>query len=219
MDTKKLLAELLGTFTFFTIGFMAILSQKAFFPGGDLLVIAFGFGFWLFVAIQIFGSVSGGHFNPAVTVAAVLDKRLDPMTGVGYVVSQLIGGIAAAVMILVLFDQAAVAGTVTQPGSGIDAPKALVIETLFSAFFLLVILVSTRKAPTQAAFAIPLTLMVIHFAIVPFTGSSVNPARSIASAVIGGDLNDLWIYLVGPIVGGIVGWGIYRVATGEVDAD
>ncbi len=219
MDTKKLLAELLGTFTFFTIGFMAILSQKAFFPGGDLLVIAFGFGFGLFVAIQIFGSVSGGHFNPAVTVAAVLDKRLDPMTGVGYVVSQLIGGIAAAVMILVLFDQAAVAGTVTQPGSGIDAPKALVIETLFSAFFLLVILVSTRKAPTQAAFAIPLTLMVIHFAIVPFTGSSVNPARSIASAVIGGDLNDLWIYLVGPIVGGIVGWGIYRVATGEVDAD
>ncbi len=218
MDTKKLLAELLGTFTFFTIGFMAILSQKAFYPGGDLVVIAFGFGFGLFVAIQIFGGVSGGHFNPAVTVAAVIDKRLDAMTGVGYIVSQLIGGIAAAVVILVVFSQAAVAETITQPGNGVDTVKALLLETLFTAFFLLVILVSTKKAPTQAAFAIPLTLLVIHFALVPFTGSSVNPARSIASAVVGGNLNDLWIYIVGPVVGGIIGWGVYRVATGEVDA-
>jgi MIP family channel proteins len=218
VDTKKLLAELVGTFTFFTIGFMAIQSTKAFVSGPDLVVIAFGFGLGLFAAIQIFGGVSGGHFNPAVTVAAVIDKRLDAMTGVGYVVSQLIGGIAAAVVILVLFDQKAVAGTVTQPGNGIDTIKALLIETLFTAFFLLVILVSTKKAPTQAAFAIPLTLMVIHFAIVPFTGSSVNPARSIASAVVGGNLNDLWIYIVGPVVGGIIGWGVYRVATGEVDA-
>jgi len=218
VDTKKLLAELLGTFTFFTIGFMAILSQKAFFPGGNLIVIAFGFGFGLFAAIQIFGGVSGGHFNPAVTVAAVIDKRLDPMTGVGYIVSQLIGGIAAAVVILLVFSQAAVAETVTQPGNGVDTVKALLLETLFTAFFLLVILVSTKKAPTQAAFAIPLTLLVIHFALVPFTGSSVNPARSIAPAIVGGNLTDLWIYIVGPVVGGIIGWGVYRVATGEVDA-
>ena len=217
MDTKKLLAELVGTFTFFTIGFMAILSTNVYVGGPNLVVIAFGFGFGLFAAVQIFGAVSGGHFNPAVTIAAVLDKRLDPMTGVGYIVSQLIGGIAAATLVMVLFNQAAVASTVTQPGSGIDAPKALIIETVFSAFFLLVILVSTKKAPTHAAFAIPLTLMVIHFAIVPFTGSSVNPARSIASAVVGGNLNDLWIYIVGPIVGGIIGWGVYRFATGDTD--
>jgi len=172
----------------------------------------------LFAAIQIFGGVSGGHFNPAVTVAAVIDKRLDPMTGVGYIVSQLIGGIAAAVVILLVFSQAAVAETVTQPGNGVDTVKALLLETLFTAFFLLVILVSTKKAPTQAAFAIPLTLLVIHFALVPFTGSSVNPARSIAPAIVGGNLTDLWIYIVGPVVGGIIGWGVYRVATGEVDA-
>ncbi len=218
MDTKKLLAELVGTFTFFTIGFMSIESTKAFPGGPDLVVIAFGFGLGLFAAIQIFGGVSGGHFNPAVTVAAVMDKRLDPMTGVGYIASQVIGGIGAAAFVLVMFNQAAVAATVTQPGNGIDAMKAVIIETVFTAFFLLVILVSTRKAPGQAAFAIPLTLMVIHFAIVPFTGSSVNPARSIASAVIGGNLNDLWVYIVGPIIGGLIGWGIYRVATGEVDA-
>ena len=91
VDTKKLLAELLGTFTFFLIGFMAILSQQAFYQSGDLVVIAFGFGLGLFAAIQIFGGVSGGHFNPAVTLAAVIDKRMDAMTGVGYVASQLGG--------------------------------------------------------------------------------------------------------------------------------
>ena len=140
------------------------------------------------------------------------------MTGVGYVVSQLIGGIGAAAVVLVLFDQAAVRSTETLPGSGIGDVKAVVIEAIFTAFFLLVILVSTKKAPTQAAFAIPLTLMVIHFAIIPFTGSSVNPARSIASAAIGGDLTSLWVYIVGPIVGAVVGWGIYRYATGETSA-
>ena len=218
MDTKKLLAELIGTFTFFLIGFMAILSTKAFPGGPDLVVIAFGFGFGLFAAIQIFGGVSGGHFNPAVTVAAVVDKRLDAMTGVGYVASQLIGGIAAAVVVLVLFSQEAVAGTRTLPGNGIDDIKAVIIEAVFTAIFLLVILVSTKKAPTQAAFAIPLTLMVIHFAIVPFTGSSVNPARSIASAVVGGDLTSLWVYIVGPVIGAVIGWAIYRFATGEIEA-
>jgi MIP family channel proteins len=218
LDTKKLLAELVGTFTFFLIGFMAILSTKAFPGGPDLVVIALGFGFGLFAAIQVFGGVSGGHFNPAVTVAAIIDKRLDAMTGVGYVVSQLIGGIAAAVVVLILFSQAAVAGTRTLPGNGIDDMKAVIIEAVFTAIFLLVILVSTKKAPTQAAFAIPLTLMVIHLAIVPFTGSSVNPARSIASAVVGGDLSSLWVYIVGPIIGAVLGWAIYRFATGEIEA-
>jgi len=218
LDTKKLLAELVGTFTFFLIGFMAIQSTKAFASGPDLVVIAFGFGLGLFAAIQIFGGVSGGHFNPAVTLAAVIDKRMDAMTGVGYVASQLVGGIAAAVVVLVLFSQAAVAGTRTLPGNGIDDMKAVIIEALFTAFFILVILVSTKKAPSQAAFAIPLTLMVIHFALVPFTGSSVNPARSIASAVVGGDITSLWVYIVGPVVGAVIGWAIYRFATGEIEA-
>ncbi|MGH2604006.1 MAG: aquaporin, partial [Dehalococcoidia bacterium] len=68
----------------------------------------------------------------------------------------------------------------------------------------------TKKAPNQAAFAIPLTLLVIHLALVPFTGSSVNPARSIASAVVGGDISGIWIYLVGPALGAVIGWGMVR---------
>ena len=111
-----------------------------------------------------------------------------------------------------MFSQAAVAGTATLPGRGHRRHQGPVLETLFTAFFMLVILVSTKKAPTQAAFAIPLTLIVIHFALVPFTGSSVNPARSIASAFIGGNLDSLWVYIVGPVVGAAVGWAVYRFA-------
>ena len=224
MDTKKLLAELLGTFTFFLIGLMAIESTNAFgrlpgaVQGADLVVIAFGFGLGLFAAIQVFGAISGGHFNPAVTVAAVLDGRLDAMTGVGYIVSQLIGGIAAAAVVLTMTSQAAVAGTATVPGGGLNDIQALIVETLFTAFFIAVILTSTRKTPSHAAFAIPLTLVVIHLAIVPFTGASVNPARSIASAAIGARLDSLWVYLVGPIVGAAVGWAVYRFVNEDADA-
>jgi len=219
MDTKKLLAELLGTFTFFTIGLMSILSTKAFPGGPDLLIIAFGFGLGLFVAIQAFGAISGGHYNPAVTVAAVLDGRLDTMTGVGYVASQLIGGIGAAALVLVMSSQAQVAGTVTQPAAGaISDIQAVIIEALFTAIFIVVILTSTKRAPSHAAFAIPLTLVVIHLAIVPFTGASVNPTRSIASAVIGAKLDSIWVYLVGPLLGAVAGWAVYRFTNEGADA-
>lgn len=227
MDRKTagpLFAELVGTFTFFLIGLTAILSAKAFGaatgtqPGTDLVVIAFGFGFGLFVAIQAFGPVSGGHFNPAVTLGAVIDRRMDWMTGLGYVVAQLIGGIAAAALLMAVTSQADVAGTETLPGSGFSDIQAALFEGIFTAFFVAVILTSTKKAPTQAAFAIPLTLLVIHFALVPFTGSSVNPARSIASAVIGGNLDSIWVYIVGPLVGAAVGWAVYRFTHGDAAA-
>ncbi len=157
MDARKLLAELVGTFVLFLIGLMSILSTKAFPGGPDLLVIAFGFGLGLFVAINIGGAISGGHFNPAVTIGAVLDKRLDPMTGVGYIVAQLIRGIGAGAFVLVMSNQAAVAGTRTNPGAGSSDVQALVIEAVFTAIFIAVILTVTKKDPGHAAFAIPLT--------------------------------------------------------------
>lgn len=215
MDARKVLAELVGTFVFFLIGLMSILSTKAFPGGPDLVVIAFGFGLGLFVAINIAGAISGGHFNPAVTFAAVLDKRLDPMTGAGYIVAQLIGGIGAAAFVLVMSNQAAVAGTRTTPGTGIGDIQALVIEAAFTAIFIAVILTVTKKDPGHAAFVIPLTLVVIHLALVPITGSSVNPARSIASAAIGGDLGSIWIYVVGPLIGAVGGWALYRALLAE----
>ncbi|MGH2512850.1 MAG: MIP/aquaporin family protein, partial [Candidatus Limnocylindrales bacterium] len=192
MDTRKLLAELVGTFVFFLVGLLAILSTKSFTAVPDLLVIAFGFGLGLFAALQIAGSVSGGHFNPAVTVGAWLDKRLDTKNAVGYVIAQLIGGIGAAALVLLMSDQAAVAGTRTVHAAAISDLQALVIEIVFTAIFVAVILTVTKRDPDHAFPAIALTLVAVHLALVPLTGSSVNPARSIASAVVGGNLDGLW---------------------------
>ncbi len=226
IHTRKIAAEVVGTFVFFLIGFMAILSSKAFnnagFPGSpnpvqNLVVIALGFGFGLFAAIFIAGHISGGHYNPAVTIAAVADKRLDPVHGVAYIVAQLVGGIAAALVVAAIFGQAAVAGTETHPGGGVTEIQALIIETLFTAIFLAVILTVTKKAANHAGFVIPLTLVVIHLALVPFTGSSVNPARSLASAIVGGDLTGIWIYIIGPVLGGLIGWGVFKFLNPETD--
>jgi len=99
---------------------------------------------------------------------------------------------------------------ITKPGPGVSDVGALILETAFTAFFVIVILTSTKRSVAVAGIVIPLTLVAIHFALAVLTGSSVNPARSIGSAVVGGDLSQLWIYIVGPIIGGLIGWGVYR---------
>ena len=115
---------------------------------------------------------------------------------------------------LVTVNQAAVAAGITKPGGGVTDIGALILEIVGTAGFLLVILASTRRSSALAALAIPLTLVAFHFALATLSGSSLNPARSIGSALVGGDLTGLWIYLVGPVVGGIIGWGVWRVIDG-----
>jgi aquaporin Z len=213
MATRKYLAELVGTFLFMSIGYASVAA----FSGVDvagLLVVPFSFGFGLLAAIFAVGHISGGHFNPAVTVAMVLDGRTSPADAAGYIVAQVIGAIAAAAVILVAISQDAVRAGITAPGSGVTEIGALILEVLFTAAFLATILASTKRAPALAPLAIPLTLVAIHFASATLSGASVNPARSIGSALIGGDLSAIWIYLVGPIVGAAAGWGIWRAVDG-----
>jgi aquaporin Z len=212
MNTRAYLAELLGTFLFMMVGYASVanfgLAQPAI-PG--ILVVPFSFGLGLLAAIYAFGHVSGGHFNPAVTVAMVLDKRTTPSDAVGYIIAQIIGAIGAAAVIYVTVSQAAVKSGITHPGTGITDVSALILETVFTAIFLVVILTASKRAGDFAGLAIALTLVAIHFGIANVTGSSVNPARSIGSAVVGGDLTGLWIYLIGPIVGGVIGWAAFKV--------
>ena len=108
-----------------------------------------------------------------------------------------------------------VAGTRTVPGKGVSDIQALVLETVFTAIFVAVILTVTKLNADKAFIVIPLTLVAIHVALIPITGSSVNPARSIASALIGGDLTSLWIYIVGPSIGAVGGWAVYRALLDE----
>jgi len=221
MNARKYLAELLGTFLFMMIGYASVANfGLAAVPTAGILVVPFSFGLGLLAAIYAFGHISGGHYNPAVTVAMVLDKRTAPIDAVGYIVAQIIGAIGAAAVIYVTVNQAAVAAGITKPGTGISDISALILETVFTAIFLVVILTASKRAGDFAGLAIALTLVAIHFAIAAVTGSSVNPARSIGSALVGGDLNSLWIYLVGPTVGGIIGYGIFKATemTGEEPA-
>jgi len=220
MNARAYLAELLGTFMFMMVGYMSVPALHAAVPAApNILVVPFSFGLGLLAAIFAFGHISGGHFNPAVTVGIVLDKRLPALEGVFYILAQIIGAIAAAVVVMLTVSQQAVADGITKPGAGITDISAVIIEATFTAIFLVVILVSSKRAPQIAALAIPLTLVAIHFAIATVTGSSVNPARSIGSALVGGDLNQLWIYIVGPTIGGIIGWAVYLATNNPNDPD
>jgi aquaporin Z len=215
MNARKYLAELLGTFLFMMVGYMSVPALHAAAPAApNILVVPFSFGLGLLAAIFAFGGISGGHFNPAVTVAMMLDKRAPVVEGIAYIVAQIIGAIAAAGVVMLAVSQQAVADGITKPGAGITDISALVLETIFTAIFLTVILIVSKRNGTMAVLAIPLTLVAIHFAIATITGSSVNPARSIGSAVVGGDINQLWIYLVGPTIGGIIGYGVYKLMDG-----
>jgi aquaporin Z len=216
VDVRKYAAELVGSFLFLSFGYLSVAAAAAAAPGGvpTLLVVPFSFGFGLLAAIFAFGHISGGHFNPAVTIAMVLDRRTTPLDAVGYIVSQVIGGIAAGVLVLVAVSQDAVKAGVTKPGTGISDGGALLIEVAATAGFVAVILAASRRVPSLAALAIPLTLVSIHFAAAPLSGASVNPARSLGSALVGGDLTAIWIYLVGPIVGAVLGWLAWRLIDG-----
>ncbi|MEZ0240796.1 MAG: MIP/aquaporin family protein [Chloroflexota bacterium] len=212
MNIRALVAEVVGTFVLVGIGSMSIVSAiGSNQPAGPLGFAPFGFGLGLMAAIAIAGEASGGHFNPAVTLAALLDRRIDVVNAIGYVVAQVIGAFAASFAIVVLVAQAAV--DPTRNTVGVEVQKAFATEVVLTAIFVAVILTVTRRAVRQAVFIIPLTLTVIHFAGIPISGASVNPARSLAPAIVAGNLENLWVYLTAPFVGAVLGWAVYRYLT------
>ena len=208
---RKYLAELFGTFTLVFVGSVAILATRTDI-GSNYVEIGFAFGLALLAGLYAFGEVSGGHFNPIVSIAMVLDGRLEKGQLVPYWLAQLGGAVLASLCVLIAFDQDAVALTGTYPG-GTGAGTAFFLEILASAIFVLVILRVTQSNTYggTALVAIPLTLAAAHFALIPFSGSSLNTARSFGPALIGSEWTDFWVYLVGPPVGAIVGWLIYSV--------
>ncbi|CAN5897521.1 MIP family channel protein [soil metagenome] len=217
MVINKYLAELVGTFLFLTIGFLSVLGASAM-VGIPLLTVPLGFGFGLLVAIYAVGHVSGGHFNPAVTLAMFLDKRTSGSDLVGYWIGQFAGGLLASLAIVAVTNTGAVASTATQFGDG-DTGLAVLVELVLTAAFVLVILASTKTAPATAGIAISLSLVAVHVAGIPFTGASVNPARSFGPAVVGQVYGGLWLYIVVPMVGAVVAWGLWQLFQPESDVD
>jgi aquaporin Z len=209
---RALLAEVIGTFILVGMGSLAIVSATGLGQTALVMLVApFGFGLGLLAAITIFGHVSGGHFNPAVSLAAILDGRIDVVGGIAYMVAQVVGALVASLLILAVVNQSAVAATVSVGGVG--DPQAFVVEVVLTAIFVAVILTVTEQHPSMAPLVIGLTLTAIHFAAIAISGASVNPARSLAPAVVAGNYNHLWVYLAGPMLGGLIGWGVYRFFT------
>ncbi len=186
-------AELLGTFVLVFVGTTAIVSAgRADEP--VLLVVPFAFGLALLAGLYAFGEVSGGHFNPAVSLAMFLDRRLGAKHLVGYWVSQFLGAILGALILLLATSKNDVASTATKPASN---GTAFLIELVLTAVFVLVILQASisGRFGASALIAIPLTLVTIHLAAIPFSGSSVNPARTFGPDLVGNTWTGIWIYL------------------------
>jgi aquaporin Z len=227
---QRYLAELFGTFVLVfggSIGITAALKLSGaapFNPTGApgpnaivLLAVPFAFGLALMAGLYAFAEVSGGHFNPAVSLGLFLDRRLTFEDLLGYWIFQFAGAILASLLLLIPFNHDVVKATATVPFS---AGTGLFMEIAFSAVFVLVILQSTKseRFGGTALVSIPLTLLAIHFAAIPWSGASVNPARSLGPALVGSEWTDFWIYIVGPAAGAIIAWIVYTVVIkGDTD--
>ena len=210
---RNYLAELLGTFTLVFIGSVALLAALAT-NAPFVITVAFGFGLALLAGLYAFGEISGGHFNPAVSLAMFLSGRLELPTMIGYWIAQILGAVLGSLAVLAAFGQDDVASTVTAASASWDA---FWLELILTALFVAVILQSSRSQRVYgtALLAIPLTLVAIHLAAIPTSGSSVNPARSLGPALVGNEWGDFWIYLTAPLIGAVIGALIHRVLYGS----
>ena len=211
---KELGAEFIGTFTLVTAVCGAALFSA---PSAGLVAVAFAVGLSVLAMAYAVGPISGGHFNPAVTLGLVAAGRCPAGKAIPYIIAQVIGGAAAAAIFYVILQGAPAAGkwntflaiSNTYGGSGFTMMSAGLIEVVITALFLIVITGATseRAAPGFAPIAIGLALVLFHLVSIPVSNASLNPARSTATAIIAGTdaLQCLWLYWVAPIVGGVIG--------------
>ena len=223
--TRRLGAEFFGTF-WLVLGGCGSAVLAAAFPevGIGLLGVALAFGLTVLTMAFAIGHISGCHLNPAVTFGLVAGGRFPAKDLIPYVIAQVIGGIAAAFVLYVIASGAAgfdVASGFASNGYGDHSPggyslvSALVCEIVMTFMFLFVIMGSTdEKAPEGfAPIAIGLCLTLIHLISIPVTNTSVNPARSTGVALFAGGwaIQQLWLFWVAPIVGGVLGGIVYRI--------
>lgn len=222
--SKRLFAEFFGTFWLVFGGCGAAVISAAF-PelGIGFVGVALAFGLTVLTMVYAVGGISGGHFNPAVSLGLMVAGRLEARALVPYIVAQIIGAILAATVLYVVVsgraDFTSVGGFASN-GYGVASPggysmtSALIIEVLLTFFFLLIILGSTsgRVPAGFAAIPIGLGLTLIHLISIPVTNTSVNPARSTGVALFaeGPALGQLWLFWVAPLVGAALAGIVYN---------
>lgn len=223
-NINSLLAEVFGTF-WLVFGGCGSAVLAAAFPelGIGFAGVALAFGLTVLTMAYAVGHISGAHFNPAVTVGLWAGGRFPARDVVPYVVAQVVGAILAAFILYVvasgkagweISSGLASNGFAEHSPGGYDLTSAIVIEVLLTGFFLVVIMGSTHtRAPVGfAPIAIGLALTLIHLISIPVTNTSVNPARSTGPALIEGGiaLQQLWVFWLAPVIGGVIGGLIYR---------
>lgn len=228
-NTKKWSAEFLGTF-WLTLGGCGSAVLAAAFPnvGIGLLGVSLAFGLTVVTGAYALGPISGGHFNPAVSIGLVVGKRFSASELPGYILSQVLGAVAAsAVLYLIVSGKADFKGVggFASNGFGANSPggfslvSVLVCEVVLTAVFLVVILGATAKRAASGfgGLAIGLCLTLIHLVSIPVSNTSVNPARSTGPALFAqtAALGDLWLFWVAPILGAVLGALVYNAVLAD----
>lgn len=207
---KKYISEMIGTMVLVLLG-----CGSAVFNGGcgstaQVLTVAFAFGLSVVAMAYCIGGISGCHINPAITLGVWLSKRMSGKDAILYMIFQVIGAIIGSAIIYILVSTSGKSDFVTTTGANAFQEGAIVeafiAEAVFTFIFVLVVLgvtSSTKDNANMAGLAIGLTLVLIHIVCIPITGTSVNPARSIAPALFEGGvaLSQLWLFIVAPFVG------------------
>jgi aquaporin Z len=220
-DSKKYLAELLGTFVLVLVGTgSAVIAGKEI----GVLGIALAFGLSVLVMVYAIGQISGCHINPAITIAMLLNGKILRKDAIIYIIVQCIGAILASGLLLAIMTglpgYEIAPGNLGANGYGSDylgvysLTSAGIAEIVMTFIFLMVIFGATsRKAPAGfAGIAIGLSLAMIHMVSIPITGTSVNPARSLGPAVVAGGtaLAQLWLFLVAPVIGAVIAAVVWK---------
>ena len=198
---KKYVAEFIGTFAMVFCGTGAIVINQQ--TGGAIthLGIAITFGLIVTAMIYTFGSTSGAHFNPAVTIAFAISGLFNPKQIIPFVVAQIVGALAASCTLHFLFPENISLGATMPSGS---AMQSLVLEFILTYFLMLVILFTSqgsKEVGVMAGLAIGGTVLLEALFAGPICGASMNPVRSLAPAIVSGNLTNVWIYLTAPIIG------------------
>ena len=228
--SKRLAAEFLGTFVLVFGGCgTAVMATTNPDVGVGWLGVALAFGLTVLVMAYAVGHVSGGHFNPAVTIGAAACGRFAWKDTPAYIITQLVAGVSAGALLLVVANGldgfSAVDSGFASNGYGDRSPMGydllacLVIEVLLTAVFLWVILgaTDTRAPKGLAPLAIGLSLTLIHLISIPVTNTSVNPARSIGVGLFAGSdaIAQLWLFILAPVAGGLIAGFSYAFLVGE----
>ena len=210
---KRYLSEVIGTFTmiFCGCGAMAIneiTNGSITHPG-----VAATWGLIVMAMIYAFGDISGAHFNPAVTVGFALAKKFKWKDVPTYIIAQSIGAFMACAILWHLFPQSTTLGS-SLPADGFEPYKAFIMELLLTFFLMMVIInVSTgsKEIGTMAAIAVGGVILLEAMFAGPMTKASMNPIRSLAPAVVSGNLQHLWLYLTAPFVGSALAIGCWKI--------